>query len=289
MRLESETAMTEEASSTYRVRQIRASTGWLGDLSYAIAEFFRYRELVSYLITTELRVRYRGSILGFLWTLMNPLLQALVMWAVFSRFGKIEEKNYALFLLSGIMVWTFFSQSIAQSLNSIIKNRQLIQKIYVPKLVFPIATVTSNLVNLFFFLVAYLGIALATPVGWSWTILLIVPVSLVIFAMTAGSALFLASLNVFFRDFTHLTEVLLRVLFYLTPIIYPPTLFGPDIAELLKLNPVASPVLLAREVLYYHQMPSPELWLQSIGMSLVVFFGGLFVFTRTQEKFVYYA
>ena len=109
------------------------------------------------------------------------------MWAVFSRFGKIEEKNYALFLLSSaIMVWTFFSQSISQSLTSIIKNRQLIQKIYVPKLVFPIATVTSNLVNLFFFLIAYLGIALATPVGWSSTILLIIPVSLILFAMTAG-------------------------------------------------------------------------------------------------------
>ena len=84
------------------------------------------------------------------------------------------------------MVWTFFSQSISQSLTSIIKNRQLIQKIYVPKLVFPIATVTSNLVNLFFFLIAYLGIALATPVGWSSTILLIIPVSLILFAMTAG-------------------------------------------------------------------------------------------------------
>ena len=107
--------------------------------------------------------------------------------------------------------------------------------------------------------------------------------------MTAGSALFLASLNVFFRDFTHLTEVLLRVLFYLTPIIYPPSLFGPEIEQLLKLNPVASPVLLARDVLYYHQVPTPELWLQSIAMSLIVFLGGLLVFTRTQEKFVYYA
>ena len=281
--------MIQEDARTYRVHKIRASSGWLGDLSHALTEFFRYRELVLYLITTELRVRYRGSLLGFLWTLMNPLLQALVMWAVFSRFGKIEEKNYALFLLSAIMVWTFFSQSISQSLTSIIKNRQLIQKIYVPKLVFPIATVTSNLVNLFFFLIAYLGIALATPVGWSSTILLIIPVSLILFAMTAGSALFLASLNVFFRDFTHLTEVLLRVLFYLTPIIYPPSLFGPEIEQLLKLNPVASPVLLARDVLYYHQVPTPEMWLQSIAMSLIVFLGGLLVFTRTQEKFVYYA
>ncbi len=281
--------MTHDNVPTSRVHQIRASSGWLSDLSHALREFFRYRELVNYLISTELRIRYRGSVLGFLWTLMNPLLQALVMWIVFSRFGKIEEKNYALFLLSGIMTWTFFSQSISQSLTSIIKNRQLIQKIYIPKLVFPIATVTSNLVNLFFFLVAFLGIAIVTPVGWSTTIFLIVPVAAILYLMTVGSALLLASLNVFFRDFTHLTEILLRVLFYLTPIIYPPSLFGPEIEQLLKLNPIASPVLLARDVLYYHQVPTPELWLQSLGLSLVVFLGGLTVFTRTQEKFVYYA
>ena len=86
--------MTQEEARTYCVHKIRIK--WLGDLSHALTEFVRYRELVLYLITTELRVRYRGSLLGFLWTLMNPLLQALVMWAVFSRFGKIEEKNYAL-------------------------------------------------------------------------------------------------------------------------------------------------------------------------------------------------
>ena len=117
----------------------------------SLKELVQYRELIQYLVVTDLRVRYRGSILGFLWTLLNPLLLTLVLWLVFSKFGKVDEKNYALFLLSGLMVWIFFSQSVTMALNSIVKQRGLIQKIYVPKVVFPIAVVISNLTNFAFF------------------------------------------------------------------------------------------------------------------------------------------
>ena len=100
----------------------------------SLGELLEYRELVQYIVMTDLKVRYRGSLLGFLWTLLNPLLLTLVLWAVFSKFGRVDEENYALFLLSGLMIWIFLSQSMTMALNSIIKQRSLIQKIYVPKM-----------------------------------------------------------------------------------------------------------------------------------------------------------
>jgi ABC-type polysaccharide/polyol phosphate export permease len=221
---------------------------------------------------------------------MNPLMQTLVMWFVFSKFGRIEEKNYALFLLSAIMVWTFLSQSILHSLTAIVSRRSLMMRIYIPKLVFPFASVTSNLINLAFFLIAYLVIALFTPVvGWDPAIVFIVPIILMMYLMATGAALAFSALNVFFRDFTHLTDVLLRVLFYLTPIIYPRDLFGPQIAFFLQFNPVSIPVLMARDVLYYHEVPSLNDWLVGYGVSGLIFVIGLTIFVKNQDRFIYYA
>ena len=252
-------------------------------------ELYDYRELTQYLVVLNLKTRYRGSILGFLWTLLNPLLLMLVMWVVFSRVARVEEDNYALFLLSGLIVWLFFSQSIEAGLNSIIKQRSLMQKIYVPKVVFPVAVVTSNLVNLLFALVAYIIVALLSTGGLPSTIFLLVPALLMLYLVALGSALLLATLNVFFRDFTHLTSAVLRALFYLTPVIYPPDLFGEQAAMYLKLNPVYYPVITARDVLYYGKIPTADVWLIGFACSLVTLVIGATVFMKNQKKFVFYA
>ncbi len=255
----------------------------------SLTELVKYRELIHYLVVTDLRVRYRGSVLGFLWTLLNPLLLTLVLWLVFSKFGQVEEKNYALFLLSGLMVWIFFSQSITMALNSIVKQRGLIQKIYVPKVVFPIAVVISNLTNFLFFLAAYAMIASLTPVGLSAMNLMVIPVVGMVFLLAIGCSLVMATLNVFFRDFLHLTEVILRLMFYLTPILYRPELFGEKAQIFFQMNPAYYPIITARSVLYDQVMPSPELWLMGYGVALSSCVLGFFVFLKAQDKFVYYA
>ena len=226
--------------------------------------------------------------LGFFWTLLNPLLLTLVLWMVFSRLARMDEKSYPLFLLSGMMTWTFFSQSIERSLNSIIGNKGLIQKIYLPKLVFPVSIVNSNLVNFFFFLVAYLLIAAPTSVGIPATVWLLPLAIAMLYLLSAGGAMLICTLNVFFRDFTHLTSVLLRALFYLTPIFYKPDLLGPKTEALLRLNPVFYPVVVTRDLLYYGQVPSLEMWLTGFGFAVALFTMGLMTFTSTQNKFVYY-
>ena len=252
-------------------------------------ELYTYRELTQYLVVLNLKTRYRGSILGFLWTLLNPLMLMTVMWFVFSKVAKVEEDNYALFLLSGLIVWLFFSQSIEGGLGSIIKQHSLMQKIYVPKVVFPVAVVTSNLINLLFALGAYFIIALLSTGGLPASIILLIPAILMLYLITLGGALLLATLNVFFRDFTHLTGAVLRALFYLTPVIYPPDLFGEQAAAYLKLNPVYYPVVTAREVLYYGTVPSTEMWLIGFGLSFLGLFIGARVFMKNQNQFVFYA
>ncbi|MFC1610890.1 ABC transporter permease [Myxococcota bacterium] len=255
----------------------------------AIKELYKYRNLVGYLIKLDLKLRYRGSVLGFLWTLLNPLLLMLVMAAVFSRFGRIEEKNYALFLLAGLMIWMFFQQSVEAGLAAILRQRSLLQKIYVPKVIFPVTVVSSNLVNLAFFLVAYLVIAAFSSVGLLPTIPLVLPVLVMVYLISLGGALVMSTLNVFFRDFTHLTGAILRAGFYVTPILYSPTMFGDEAHFFLRLNPMYYPVVAARDVIYYGVVPGPDVWAIGFATGFAILAVGLLVFVANQTKLIYYA
>jgi ABC-type polysaccharide/polyol phosphate export permease len=254
-----------------------------------LKELLRYRALLGYFVVLDLKARYRGSFLGFLWTLLNPLLLMVVMWIVFSRFARVDEDSYALFLLSALMAWDFFSQSVGRSLTSIVQNRALIQLIYLPKLVFPFSIVGSNLLNLLFFFVAYLILASFSEHGVPWTAVLLPAVMLMMLILSAGAALLMCSLTVFFRDFTHLTPVLMRALFYLTPIFYRPDMLGPKGEFFLRLSPVFYPVVATRDVLYYGRVPAMDIWTAGYGTALLLLAVGLFVFTQTERRFVYYA
>lgn len=254
-----------------------------------VSDLFRYKELTAFLVALDLKVRYRGSFLGFVWTLLNPVLLMLVLWAVFSRFGRIREENYALFLLSGLMTWTFFQQSTEQALNAVVRQRTLLQKIYVPKMVFPVTVVLSSLVNLLFFFLAYIVFAAFSGNGIPATTPLIIPVMLMLLLMSAGSALVMSALNVFFRDFTHLTGVMLRALFYVTPIIYPPHLLGDRAVAYMALNPLFYPVVMGRQVLYYGQVPTLDVWAIGFSAAALMCLAGVYLFASLERRFIYYA
>jgi ABC-2 type transport system permease protein len=208
--------------------------------------------------------------------------------AVFSRVAKIDEKNYSLFLLSGIMVWTFFQQSVEQGLNSIVSHGSLLQKIYIPKLVFPISLVISNLVNLAFFLMAYFIMASFTDVGVPMTAPFIIPVLAMLILLTTAVTILMAILTVFFRDLSHLTTILLRALFYLTPVIYPPSAFGERAEQILKLNPLYYPILGARDAIYYGNIPHVENWNFGLAIGTALLVAALFLFSRVDHKITYY-
>lgn len=257
-------------------------------MTVALRELYRYRELLQHLVLLDVKVRYRGSVLGLLWTLLNPIMLMAVLALVFSRFARIEEENYPLFLLSALIVWNFLAQSIDQSLNTLIQNRGLFEKIYIPKLVFPISVVLSNFVNLAFSLTAYFIIAV-TFYEVPKTFPLVVLLFPILVLLSSGAAMLMSTVNVFFRDFSHLTGVLLRVLFYATPIIYPPNIFGPRALSYLQLNPAYYPIVIARDVMYRGEVPSLQVWGLGIGLAAAAFILGLRVFTSAEGRFVYYA
>lgn len=278
-----------DVNETARNASVQTHTAKRFSLVRPLKELFAHQELIRYLVGAELKVRYRGSVLGFLWTLLNPILLMIVLWAVFSQLRRFRMENYALYLLAGLMVWTFFQQSVNQGMQSLVKNKGLFSKIYLPKLVFPVTTVTSNLVNFAFFLTAYLLIAAFTSVGWHTTVPLIFGVAAMLYLLSAGAALLLSTLNVFYRDFGHMIGPLLRAMFYVTPIIYPPEMLGETGMLLLRFNPVFYPTVAAKSLLYHGQMPTAEIWLGGFGWAVVSLLFGLWVFIRNEEKFIYYA
>jgi ABC-2 type transport system permease protein len=236
----------------------------------------------------ELKVRYKRSVLGFLWALLNPALMMLVLTLVFSTIMRFPIKHYAIFLLSVLLPWTFFSQSLGYAVESIVGNGELIKKVAVPKLVFPVAAIVSNIINLLLSLIplAILVPLLRHPFYWTWLYLPVPMLALIIF--TLGVTFLFAAANVYYRDVTHIVQVVLSAWFYFTPIIYPLDLLPPHYQWLFKLNPLLYVTNGFRLAVYYGMLPK---W-TSVAASFVCAFAALLIgfgiFRKYQDHFVFY-
>jgi homopolymeric O-antigen transport system permease protein len=251
-------------------------------------EIYRYRELIWALALKELRVRYKRSVLGFVWALLNPLLMMIVLTLVFGTIMRFSIDHYAVFLLSMLLPWTFFTQALTYSVESVVGNADLLKKVRIAKLVFPVSAVVSNIINFLLSLIplALLIVVLRFPLHWTWIYLPIPMVGLFLF--TLGSAFFFASVNVFFRDISHIVQIILSAWFYVSPIIYSLDFIPAKHRWLFKFNPMLYVLNGFRLSIYYGQLPS---W-QSVGMSLACGVAALVVgfglFRRLQESFVFY-
>jgi ABC-2 type transport system permease protein len=255
-------------------------------------ELLRYRDLVGALVSRDLKVRYRRSAIGFLWTMLQPLLMMLVLQAVFSTLflAKSVEvpTNYAIYALAGILFWNFFSQSIVASMNSLRGNAQLLQKLPVPKAVFPLATVLSGLVNLVFALLPLLVLLIVTghPLKPA---LLFLPVAILIAALfTLGAGLLLSPLAVFFSDVVELIGVLLTLLFYLTPVIYPKDIVPERLRWVVRYNPIRSILEVFRDPIYQGEIPPLSHLTVSIVIALLLLALGAWVFRRSSDRIPFY-
>jgi ABC-type polysaccharide/polyol phosphate export permease len=257
-------------------------------LTELVRETYRYRELIWALALKELKVRYKRSVLGFLWALLNPALMMLVMTVVFSTILRFGIPHFAIFLLSVLLPWTFFSQSLSYAVESIVGNGELIKKVSVPKLVFPVAAVVSNIINLLlsFIPLALIVIVVRHPFYWTWLYLPVPMLALIIF--TLGATFFFAAANVYYRDVAHILQVVLSAWFYFTPIIYALDFIPPNRQWLFKLNPIIYVINGFRLAVYYGLLPK---W-QSIAASFVCAFVALFIgfgiFRKYQDDFVFY-
>ncbi|MDQ2773894.1 MAG: ABC transporter permease [Acidobacteriota bacterium] len=253
-----------------------------------VNDVYKYRELIWALAIKDLTIRYKRSVLGFLWALLNPMLLMIVLTVVFSKIMPIAIAHYPVFLLSTLVPWTFFAQSLTYAVESIVGNADLIKKVAVPKVVFPVAAVLSNLVNLLLSLIplALIVLVLRHPFHWTWIFLPIPILALAIFTM--GFSFFFASANVFYRDIAHVVQIVIQLWFYVTPIIYTLDVFSAQYRWMFKLNPVIYVLNDFRMFVYYGQMPSLLSVCGSFLCAFVAFFIGYSAFRKHQAEFVFY-
>jgi lipopolysaccharide transport system permease protein len=239
--------------------------------------------IITELVKSEFKLRYRGSILGYLWTLIKPLLLFGVIYLVFSVFMRTPIANYQLYLLLGIIIWTFFSEATSVGLQSLLNNRDLITKIYFPRANIVLASVISSaltlLLNLIVFIIFYL--ASGFSLHFNQIIFLFYLVLLVIF--TAAISLLLSILFTRYHDLKHIWEVLLQICFWLTPIVYDPLFIPEAYRFFLSLNPLAKMLSYSRNLFFYGTTPE-LLKLASLTIFCLGFFAVTYGIFRSQES-----
>lgn len=251
-------------------------------------QFLMWLSLVFLMVKKELKIRYKGSIFGYMWSMLNPLLYMLILAFVFSHIMRFKTENYTLFILSGILCWNLFLQGLILSTSSIVNNASLLKKVKVSETIFTASAVGSCLINFLLALIPFIIISLLQTGTIPSTIMaipiLLVPYSIFVF----GIGLILASLNVIFRDVAHMLEPLLNMVFYATPIIYPSDIVPEKYRQLLELNPIAVFVSAIRSVMYENSLPTWQQSTKILVLALISLCSGIVVYKRTRTQFIYH-
>lgn len=247
----------------------------------------KYRDLLSQFVITSIKTRYKRSVLGVVWTLLNPLLTMVILTLVFSQLFRITLENYPVYVLSGLVIWNFFSATTSQAMVSMAMGGSLLQRIYVPKSVFTMSAVGVGLVNLGLSIIPLFLIAifLRTPITPA---ILVMPLSvLLLILFSIGVGLILETAAVYFADMLPFYEVLLMLWMYGTPIIYPIEILSPSLQSLIKLNPMYHFVMLFRMPLYSGEIPPLTEWLIAAAFALIAFILGALIFTAKSNEYAY--
>lgn len=255
------------------------------------------RALISELVRTDFKLRYQGSVLGYLWSLLRPLFMFLILYVVFAVIFDIGEKvpHYPIYLLLGIVLWNFFVEMTTMSLSSIVGRGDLIRKIKIPRWIIVFSTSLSAIINLTLNLAVVLVFMLISQVDFLKTSLLLPLTILEIYLFALGISLFLAAMFVKYRDVAYIWEVAVQAGFYATPILYPMTLVKSEtLQQLILLNPVAQAVQSSRYFVISHDpaivtfgdvYQNPFMIMVPIGIVLVTLLGGLWYFRRESKYF----
>lgn len=253
-----------------------------------IRVFLKYKTLLNELVVRDIKVRYRKSVLGLLWTVLNPLLMMCVITVVFSTLFRQNIPNFPIYYLAGSLIFSFNSEATSNGLYSIIGSASLIKKVYIPKYLFPISKVLSALVNLGFSLIAMFVVMIITGAPFHATLLLMPLPIFYVFLFTSGLSLLLAAATVYFRDIAHFWGVFVLAWTYFTPIFYPVTILPSFAMKIMQLNPMYHYVSYMRDVVLYGTFPGMKENLICFLMGAVALVIGLWVFYRKQDRFVLY-
>jgi ABC-2 type transport system permease protein len=260
-----------------------------GRSSYGLAilsALDRYRFLLTQLVARDFKTKYKRSILGILWSFLNPLMMMVVQYLVFSNIFRSDINNFPVYLLIGTVFFSFFSEGCSFGIGAITDNAALITKVYIPKYIFPLSKVLSSGINLLLSLIPLLAVVAITKTPITPLYLLLVYPILLIILLTMGMSMFLSAIMVFFRDTRFIWGVVIMIWMYLTPIFYPESIIPSNLQFVIKLNPVYHIIRFARIVILEGVSPIPQAYLYS-GLTAVAFlFFGALVFKFIQKKFI---
>ena len=258
-------------------------------LKHFFKEFWQYKDLLNLLVSRNFKLKYRRSMLGYVWSVLNPLLTMTVMAIVFSTMFSRNIENFPVYLFCGQLLFNFINNSTHQAISSITGNAALLKKTYVPKYIFTIAKITSGMVDLVFSLGALVIVMVVTRAPISWTTLLFPFVIIQLYLFCIGLGLFLAQANVFFRDIQYIYNAITTAWLYLTPIFYHVDQLGITnrfVKMALMANPLYAITNMFRSCVLYGEMFNMNHFWYALGFSLLTVIIGLWAFYKKQDKFI---
>lgn len=251
-----------------------------------ISNFKRFKPLLYELVARDVKIKYRKSALGVLWTLLNPLLMMAILSIVFSNLFRFDIENYSLYLLAGQIIFNFYNEATSGAMTAILGNGSLIRKVYIPKYLFVISKISSNAINILSSFCALILVMVFTRSELHWTIFLAVIPLAYLFIFSLGIGLVLAALTVKFRDVMHLYSVFVTALMYLTPVIYSISMLPKWVQFIVKLNPLTGILTIFRNVVIYNTIPSIQSLFTSAVIVTVTLGIGMWVFYKQQDTFI---
>ena len=250
----------------------------------------KYGFLMKQLVSRDFKVKYKRSVLGIFWSLLYPVLTMAVMALVFTNMFKFSTPgvNYLAYLMSGLVIFNYFSEASNLAMSSVVANFSLINKVYIPKYIFPISKCLFVGINFLLTLIPLYAIILLTGTGINIYHLLLPYVFICLFLFTVGFGLILATVSVFLRDMFYIYGVVITLWTYMTPIMYDISIISGPLQIIFKLNPLYWFIYFARDIILYHQVPGINVWIYCGLFAIVFLIIGIIVFKKNQDKFIYY-
>jgi lipopolysaccharide transport system permease protein len=268
---------------TVQVTKIKPRTGWI-DINWK--ELFQYRELLFFLIWRDILVRYKQTVLGIAWAVLQPVFMMLVFSVIFGRLAKISSEGfpYAVYVYAGLLPWTFFANAVTQSGQSLISQQHLLTKIYFPRLFVPTASVGAGLVDLAISCLVYAGILFYYGIVPSINVLFLPLLVCLTVIAALGFGYTLAALTVTYRDFRFVIPFMIQVMMYLSPVVYPVTMVPEKFHLYLAINPMTGIIHAYRSAILGTPF-NPEMFAISVSVAFILFIYGLFYFRKTERRF----
>lgn len=279
--------MTIKNRLTFENQQIYDTDQRVSKPVLEIKEAWHYRDLIGFLVRRDITARYKRSMLGIAWTMLNPLGMMIVLSLVFSQIFRMNIEGYPAYVLSGLIVWTFFSQTSSSAINALVWGGDLLTRIYIPRSTFAISAIATGLVNLVLSLVPLLAVMLVIGIPLRPTILL-APLAMLPLAMfSLGIGVLISTIGIYFADVVEMYAIVLTAWMYLTPILYSLEQLPENMRVWMQLNPMTPLVELFRSLIFYGTIPPIQDWLLAFGIALGVLVISWLIFTGKSDEFAY--